>query len=360
MYVVWPCVSAVAGGAERATLQVLALLRERGHTVQMIGVRGSPVLELGRNLGVSGRPLPFGTMLPLAMRWANESASPGIVLATGAVEWMWASLRPRSRRMRLVLARHMALPLSRRMRWLAARRADAVIAVSHAVRDSLIRSPAIPADRLHVIYNPVRFDARPSVPSTADRQRARHALGVPAEGRWVGFFGGGDPNKGVDDVIAAVRRADAHLGPPRLLVGGRRSARHPAIDQLKRDGRLHDLGETDRMDAALTAADVVVMATRSRLSEALPATLIEAMACGTPVLAYARGGMAEVIGADREAGRLARPDDVDDLARCLIEMLADVSGAERMAAAGLRRARTLFDPQLAADRYEHLFRSLAG
>ena len=46
----------------------------------------------------------------------------------------------------------------------------------------------------------------------------------------------------------------------------------------------------------------------------------EAMACGTPVAAFARGALAEVVGVS--AGRLARPDDVDDLARAAREAVA--------------------------------------
>jgi glycosyltransferase involved in cell wall biosynthesis len=121
---------------------------------------------------------------------------------------------------------------------------------------------------------------------------------------------------------------------------------------------LHDLGEIERMEEALTAADVVVMATHRRLSEALPATLIEAMACGTPVLAYATGGMVEVIGADERAGRLAAPDDPHDLARALADILRDPAGAEHMARAALERVRELFAPRHAADRYEALFSAL--
>ncbi len=58
-------------------------------------------------------------------------------------------------------------------------------------------------------------------------------------------------------------------------------------------------------------------------------------ACGTPVVAYASGGMREVIGADAVAGRLAAPDDRDDLARAVVEVLRDAELASRLAAAGL-------------------------
>jgi len=194
--------------------------------------------------------------------------------------------------------------------------------------------------------------------------RARQALGLSSHGRWVGFFGGLDRNKGIADVAHAVRQASATLGPTHLLLCGRADdGAAPSSQAVARrfdlEGRLHYLGETDRVEEALTAVDVVVMATHRRLSEALPATLIEAMACGTPVAAYATGGMREVIGADGQAGRLATADDPADLARVLIEVLRDPAGAARMAQGALVRVRELFDPEQAADRYEQLFSTLA-
>jgi glycosyltransferase involved in cell wall biosynthesis len=175
----------------------------------------------------------------------------------------------------------------------------------------------------------------------------------------VGFLGGFDPSKGVGDVVHAVQRANRDVGRTRVLLCGRPPQRGQAAARVASGAGdlgtlLHDLGETERVEEVLTAADVVVMATHRRLGEALPATLSEAMACGTPVLAYASGGMAEVIGADAVAGRLARPDDRDDLARVLTDMLRDAPGRLRLATAALARAGELFDPRRAAERYEEV------
>lgn len=326
------------------------------------------VPELAR-VRIELRAAPLGGALNLRARGAIAAllatTRPDVALVTTADEWVWSCLsRGGNPRTRLVLARHMALPLSWRVRWLATRRAHAVIAVSQAVRASLLGRAGIPPARVHVIYNPVRFPPRSAVPTGAERAAARRALAVPADGLLVGFFGGLDSKKGIADVAAAVARANQALRPTRLLLCGRRANAAESSQALAArfalDGRLHDLGETDRMEDALCAADLVVMATHRRLSEALPATLIEAMACGTPVLGYATGGMREVIGRDGDAGWLAAPDDPADLARVLIDALRDRDHAARLAAAGLERVRALFDPHQAADRYEQLFASLCA
>ena len=359
MRIVWICGARVAGGAERATAQVLALLRARGHDITVRCPDGGGLAALLAELALPMRSAPLGGGVNLRARAAvaeTLAATPAdAVLVTTADEWVWSCLARRPPRTRLVLARHMALPLARRVRWLAARRADAVLAVSEAVRASLREWPAIPAERLHVVYNPVRFAPRAAPPSAAERRLARAEMGLPEGGALVGFFGGLGPAKGAADVARAVRvvnqARETHLllcGPP-VHGAPPAAALARAFDLV---GRLHDGGQRDDMARALAAADLVVMATHSRLGEALPATLIEAMACGTPVAAYAHSGMAEVIGEDQSAGLLARADDPDDLARAMSECLADPAAAARRATTALARVAERFDPDRAATRYE--------
>ena len=359
--ILWVCGSRVCGGAERATLRLLELLRDRGHVVEACC---RPAGEVDR--AVSGARLP-AYRAPLGLRtlrtaWGMfDQVKPDIVLVTSSREWLSACLVPRRRRQpRLVVVRHMTLPLSPPLLWVVRHRADAAVAVSEAVRASLVGKLRLPTSMVHVIHNPVRFPPRAAVPTLAERVRARVSLGMEPTGRWVGFFGGLNPAKGVRDVLSAVAAVNRRLGDTQLLIAGRQGNRSllELTGAFPAAGRSLYLGEVDRMDDALTACDVVVMATRSTLSEALPLTLMEAMSCGTPVLAYATGGIPELIGSDGQAGRLARPDDEQDLARLLIELLGDPTAAEHCASNGLLRIRHHFDPQAAAEQYEALFQTL--
>lgn len=370
MKILWICGSRILGGAERVTLHLGTLLGARGHRVETLCRPDGPVAPAARCAGLTTHPAWLGGSLNVrataAIRAALHDVAPDVALVTTADEWVWSCLAyRRAQRSRLVLVRHMAVPLNWRVRWLA-NRADAVVAVSHAVRHSLLGKLGVRPERLHVIYNPVRFAPRAAPPELRDRARARAALALPEGGRWVGFFGGLTRVKGLKDVVCAVSRANAELEATNLLVCGRSAdgGERCSLSDLQREfglqSRVHHLGEIDRMEVALTAVDVVVLATHRVLSEALPATLLEAMACGTPVLGYATGGIVEAIGEDGEAGCLARADDVDDLSVKLIEMLADTAAAQRMAVAGLSRARTLFDAQEATDRYERLFHTVCA
>jgi glycosyltransferase involved in cell wall biosynthesis len=104
----------------------------------------------------------------------------------------------------------------------------------------------------------------------------------------------------------------------------------------------------------MTAVDVVALATRSRLREGMPLVAIESLACGTPVVATATGGVSDVVGEDGIAGLLARPDDPLDLERALSILLEDAALRARMAASGLARVRQRFDAERATAAYEEL------
>jgi glycosyltransferase involved in cell wall biosynthesis len=370
MRVLWICGADRLGGAETATLQLATTLRTHGHAVVALCRSRGPVWRALEACAIPARSAPFGGAPGLlaapSIARARAETRADVVLVTTIGEWLPACLlQRRTSATRLVLVRHMALPLSRPLAWLAGRRADAIVAVSAAVRDSLLARPGIHRDRLHVIYNPTRYPARAAPPSAEERAQARRAFGLPASGHCIGFFGGLNHRKGVADVAAAVQRANQTIGPTHLLLCGGADRRRNAptaselMERYALRGILHYRGEVGDVARALTAADIVVVATHRRLNEALPATLIEAMACGTPVLAYATGGMREVIGDEGEAGRLAAADDADDLGRVLTAMLADPAATANLAAAGLMRARRLFDAEQAAQRYEQLFAALA-
>lgn len=368
MKILWICGSRILGGAERVTIQLLDLLRARGHETTVLCPAGTPLAQELAGRGIAMAPAPLGGSLNLrawrAVVSALRSSAASVALVNTPDEWVWACLA-RRRAPRLVLVRHMALQLPWAVRKLAGRRADAIVAVSNAVRESLVADGVIRPAAVEVIYNPVRFEPRAAPPGADERRAARVALSLPASGRWIGFFGGLDPNKGIGDVLAALAAANEDIGETSLLVCGRGGAaaerafaetRHAA----SLDGRVHYLGVIDRVREAITAVEAVAIATHSSLAEGLPLAALEAMACGTPVAGYRTGGVSEALGEDDSAGCLVAPDDQGALARALIGLLRDQGRANRLALGALARARKMFDPALAADRYERLFAQLTG
>jgi glycosyltransferase involved in cell wall biosynthesis len=116
-------------------------------------------------------------------------------------------------------------------------------------------------------------------------------------------------------------------------------------------GRLHD-------DISLVllyaAADVFVAPS---MQDNLSNTVMEAMACGTPCVAFHQGGMPDLIEHGR-AGYLARPYEPDDLAAGIEGVLEDDTARQEMALCSRRKAEREFDLDKVSQRYVALYREI--
>jgi len=86
---------------------------------------------------------------------------------------------------------------------------------------------------------------------------------------------------------------------------------------------------------------------------------LEAMACGTAVVASKVGGIPEVV-ADGETGLLVPPDDPTALAESINSLTRDTERAKAMGTAGRERAGSLFDWGRIAEQTAQLYRSIVG
>lgn len=200
------------------------------------------------------------------------------------------------------------------IRW-AADRAAGIIAVSDALRVRLI-DLGIGERRIQVLRNGVDLD----VFAPQDRKAARRALGLDAEGPIVLSVGSLVPQKGIDLVIRAV----ATLGDAQLLIAGEgpdASKLHRLVNELQFQERVRFLGcvPQERLAVIYSAADILVLASAR---EGCPNVLLEALACGTPVIATAVGGVPEIV-CDRAVGRLVQERTSDALGVAVREVLAD-------------------------------------
>lgn len=99
------------------------------------------------------------------------------------------------------------------------------------------------------------------------------------------------------------------------------------------------------------AADVMVVPS---LQEAFGKTLIEAMACGTPVVAFAGGGPSDIV-VHRETGYLADPGDPVDLARGIVWCLEDPDRTKKLGKRSRARIEESFDINVVADKYRSMY-----
>ena len=218
-------------------------------------------------------------------------------------------------------ARHVADPVLAPLVHAALSRAGRVFSVSDSLRQLAIAAGVDPA-KVQVIGNGVDITKF----SPQSRARARELLQIPSHAKVIVTVGGLVERKGFHRVIAAIPELRAKF--PSLLyliVGGpspegdwtNRLSQMVAAQQL--DGAVRFLGPmaADRLKEPLSAADVFVLATRN---EGWANVLLEAMACGLPVVVTDVGGNREVV-ADPDLGVVIPFDDHQALVNAIAQAL---------------------------------------
>jgi sugar transferase (PEP-CTERM/EpsH1 system associated) len=230
------------------------------------------------------------------------------------------------------------------------------VALSAHIEGYLRDRVGIDAARIERICNGV--DTERFTPSHEPRRAFPHAPFRDERLVLVGTVGRLEP---VKDQLALARafaaaiarepRARKHL---RLAIVGDGSLR-PAIERVLDDAGVRDLawvaGERSDVAQLLPAFDVFVLPS---LAEGISNTLLEAMACGVPVVATAVGGNAELVVAG-ETGDLVPSNDADALAGAMLALAADEGRRARMAAASRERALREFSLTEMVRRYGALY-----
>lgn len=144
-----------------------------------------------------------------------------------------------------------------------------------------------------------------------------------------------------------------------VLLGGE-STDHGArgrYEALARDlgiaDRVHFLGRRDDVADIVRACDVMVLPSRD---EGLPIAVLEALACGRPVVATPVGGVPEAV--DDHVGRLVRPDDPEQLAGVLTSLFAARAQRAAMGEAARQRACEQFSSRRFREQIDTLYQAL--
>jgi glycosyltransferase involved in cell wall biosynthesis len=221
------------------------------------------------------------------------------------------------------------------------RSADSVIAVSHAVKRDAVRYTGVPAGKIAAIHNgfdpqgfhPVRDPARLA------EVRARYRLPE----RFVVWVGQMESRKNLGRLFEAMARVK-HRIPHSLVLAGAQRHQFPMaagvaedlqiIEQRGIEDRVHFAGwiNHDDLPAVYSLADGFVFPS---LYEGFGIPLLEAMACGCPILTATTCAPPEVVNG---AARLVDPLDIDAIAEGIVELVQDEVLRARLISRGLRRA----------------------
>jgi alpha-maltose-1-phosphate synthase len=222
--------------------------------------------------------------------------------------------------------------------------AAAVVAVSAGMRIDLLDAyPGVDPGRVRVIHNGI--DAKQYAPDTGTGVLARY--GVDPDRPSVVFVGRITRQKGVPVLLRAA--ADLDPGVQLVLCAGQPDTPELGaevsrmVDELQaaRQGVVWLQGMLERHEVIQLLSHATAFVCPS-LYEPLGIVNLEAMACGTAVVASRIGGIPEVV-VDGETGLLVPPEEPDALAAALNELARDPERAEAMGRTGRERAISEFD-----------------
>ncbi len=254
---------------------------------------------------------------------------------------------------------------------------DAVFACSQYLVDRIAAKHPTGASKFHCIHNGVNTD-------TFSPSPVPHRPSADSNTQRILFVGRLSPEKGVHILIQAFDEIARRLpnavlelvgpdgsAPKEFIVGLSDDERVKALskcydgnyaDQL-RQGLAGEVAKRAKFVGGLAQADLAEryrsadVLVNPSLSEAFGMSLVEAMACGTCVVAARTGGMTEIV-EPGETGLLVEPDNSTELADAVCQVLDDAATNKRMGLAGRERALNCFTwEKIAAtvnDRYNGL------
>ncbi len=333
------------------------------------GDLGTLSLEPGADGGA--RVVPLGVRLDRIPHLMHYSGLPSLLAERWDVIHCWEEpyvaaclqiARRASPHARFVFATFQNLPKQYPppFSWIERRvldRADGWIAFGHTVHDAQARRPGYGRIPSRII--PPGVDTQAFTPDSTARARIRLDRGWDESIPVVGFLGRFVPQKGLPLLLRAI--AEVTVPWRALFVGG-----GPDLDAIRAFAAAHPrrvsiatgVAHAD-VPAHLNAMDVLCAPSQTtpRWREQFGRMLIEAMACGVPVLASRSGEIPCVVG---DAGVLLPEDDVAAWTAALTRVLTDAGLRRTLADQGLVRARTEYGWPVVARRHLAFFDELAG
>jgi len=220
------------------------------------------------------------------------------------------------------------------------------VVVGSAVRADLIAARIVSASRSEMI---------PPGIATPRHDTAPDRCGVPLDKLLVGFVGRLVPIKRADRFVDAAKKVTPHRPDAAFVVVGD----GPLGDETRARGAsvpaIHFAGWRRDIAPVLAALDIMVLCSDN---EGIPLSLIEASACGVPIVATRVGSVSDVV-TDGVNGILVEPT-VDSLAAGIEKLLADAQLRDGLGTAGKKIASEKFSISAAQERHRTMYRRLVN
>jgi D-inositol-3-phosphate glycosyltransferase len=346
---------AVQSGGEWKTLSVCNSSGPPFDYHKSIGIE---VLPLMSSQGFSYQPNPNDgnrvrrilkrIRLFLAARRFLKSSRPDIIHVhdeSSALAW---GLAARAKRIPVVWQVHTQLPQPW-IDWLLRRLATHMVFVASANK---VRFDGVALPANSVIYNGVDLSRFYPAPRKADGPVT------------VGFVSNLRDSKRPEWLVRAAGTLVQEGLDVKVLVAGtdftgtKAEELQSLAERKGLAGRYSYIGPRSDVPDVLRSLDILVLASE-RDKEAFPRIIVEAMACGLPVLATAVAGVPEAV-VDGETGLLVEPEDLDAFVDALRILVTDGELRRRYGAAGVARCHALFSMEANTAGIEQVYRSVTA
>lgn len=237
----------------------------------------------------------------------------------------------------------------------SARRVTRIVTVSNQSRQEIARELGIPLERIDTVYNSIDDQFRGQIPAEAVAQaRARYQLTTP----YILFVGTIQARKNVGALIRAFEHLAAEMPDAQLVLAGGITGNSEAIVREAKQspfaGRIRLTGRIEYADLPAIYAGARVLVLPSKF-EGFGLPMIEAMACGTPVVANNASCLPEVAGG---GAVLADAEDTPAFAAAIRRVMEDEPLRADLIARGYQRAEQ-FRPEICAQQMLTIYEQVA-
>jgi glycosyltransferase involved in cell wall biosynthesis len=229
----------------------------------------------------------------------------------------------------------------RRLNWFtdyAARRADKLIAVSQSTKNDLLKiCPGLREEKIKVIYHGYDKELFNENISEEKIKKIRSQFSI-LNSQFIIYVGAIQPRKNIETLIDAfelLRKEEKYKNLGLVIAGDLGWLYAPILEKIKSTDGVIYAGKfmTKDLPALLRGAEAFVLPS---LYEGFGLPAVEAMACGVPVIAADNSSLGEILG---KSGVLYKPNNAEELAKSLREVLGNATLQNQLKEKGLERAR---------------------
>ena len=348
-------------GGQNQVLVTLMGLRAVGHRTMLVAHSGGELRRRAEE-GLDLVSIAPKTEMDLSAAWrlsrVIKRLQPDIVHAHDphgvAMAALALSMSTQLAKPPLIAARRVDFHLrgSALSRW-KYRQVDCFICASEAIRQMLI-ADGIPEGRAVTVHEGIDLARVAAAPPA----RLHEDLWLPHHAPIVGNVAALVPHKGQKHLIECAALVIRQVPDARFVIAGEGELR-PSLERQIKERHLekHVLLAGFRPDVLSLhkAFDIFVM---SSVTEGLGTSLLDAMACGKPIVATRTGGIPEVV-VDGETGLLVAPRDHEAMAEAIVRLLKDAALREQLGATALRRVREKFSAERMVEETLRVYRRVA-